>query len=111
VGGGNGGVQAQQVLVSSQPATFVTTTAAALDSPVRETMWLISDSGARYGVAFDEAALRALGLAVSQIRPAPWSMLQVWPAGPVLSRPAAMTVHDSLTGAAAPVTTTQQQGG
>lgn len=30
---------------------------------------------------------------LSQVRPAPWSMLQVWPAGPELSRAAALTVH------------------
>jgi type VII secretion protein EccB len=111
VGGGPNGVQATRVLSSGQPATFVTTTGAALDSPRRQTMWSISESGSRYGVPFDENTLRALGLAISQVRPAPWSMLQVWPAGPELSRGAALTVHDSLNGAAAPVPAQQQQGG
>lgn len=111
VGAGSNRVEADRVLLSGQPATFLTTTGAALDSPRRQTMWLISDSGPRYGVPFDENALRALGLAVSQVRPAPWSMLQVWPAGPELSRSAALTVHNSLDGAAAPVSTRQQQGG
>src|SRR5207253_388967 len=96
VGGGGDGVQAHQVLLSAQAATFVTTTGSALDSPRRQTMWLIIETGARYGVPFDENALRALGLATSQVRPAPWSMLQVWPAGPELSPAAALTVHDSL---------------
>ncbi|MGV7717790.1 type VII secretion protein EccB [Mycobacterium kansasii] len=108
VGGGDR-VQANQVLLSTDPATFVSTTGSALDSPRRQTMWLISESGARYGVPFDEGALRSLGLAVSQVRAVPWSMLQVWPAGPELSRAGALTVHDSLSGAAAPVAT--QQGG
>lgn len=111
VGGGHDGVQANQVLLSRQPATFVTTTGAALDSPRRQTLWLISESGARYGVPFDDEALRALGLAISAVRPAPWSMLQVWPAGPELSRAAAMTVHDSLNGAAAMGSQTRQHGG
>ena len=112
VGGGSDGVQANQVLLSTAPATFVTATGSALDSPRRETIWLISESGSRYGVPFDEEALRALGLVVEQVRPAPWSMLQVWPAGPELSRAAALTVHDSLDGAAAPMQPpTQQQGG
>ena len=111
VGGGSDGVQANQVLLSTAPATFVTATGSALDSPRRETIRLISESGSRYGVPFDEEALRALGLVVEQVRPAPWSMLQVWPAGP-LSRAAALTVHDSLDGAAAPMQPpTQQQGG
>lgn len=110
VGGGSNGVQANQVLLSGQPATFVTTTGAALDSPRRQTMWLISETGSRYGVPFDENTLRALGLTAAQVRPAPWPMLQVWPAGPELSRAAALTVHDSLDGAAAPVITGQQGG-
>jgi type VII secretion protein EccB len=112
VGGGSDGVQANQVLLGTAPATFVTATGSALDSPRRETIWLISESGSRYGVPFDEEALRALGLVAERVRPAPWSMLQVWPAGTELSRAAALTVHDSLEGAAAPVQPpTQQQGG
>jgi len=93
VGGSSDGVQANQVLLSGQPATFVTTTGEALGSPARETMWLISPTGSRYGIPFDDNALQALGLALSQVRPAPWSMLQVWPAGPELSRAAALVVH------------------
>ena len=110
---GGGDMQANQVLLSRQPATFVTTTGAALDSPRRQTMWLISESGARYGVPFDEETLHSLGLEVSQVRPAPWPMLQVWPAGPELSKAAALTVHDALDGAAAPIATSApgQQGG
>jgi hypothetical protein len=56
-------------------------------------MWLISSTGSRYGVPFDDNSVQALGLVLSQVRPAPWSMLQVWPAGPELSRAAALTVH------------------
>lgn len=93
VGAGNGGVQANEVLVAGDPSTFVTTTGQALDSPARETMWLISSTGSRYGVPFDDNSVQALGLDVSKVRPAPWSMLQVWPAGPELSRAAALTVH------------------
>ncbi|KEP38781.1 type VII secretion protein EccB [Mycobacterium kansasii] len=93
VGGGNAGVQADQVLVGDGASTFVTTTGQALDSPARETMWLISSTGSRYGVPFDDASVQALGLVLSQVRPAAWSMLQVWPRGPELSRAAALTVH------------------
>lgn len=98
VGSGQGGVQADQVLVADHASTFVTTTGSALDSPARETMWLISATGSRYGVPFDEKSVAALGLAVDQARPAPWSMLQVWAAGPELSQAAALTVHDALDG-------------
>ncbi|MFH0722240.1 type VII secretion protein EccB, partial [Citrobacter braakii] len=49
VGGGRGGVQADEVLVGSGASTFVTTTGAAPDSSRRETLWLVTDSGSRYG--------------------------------------------------------------
>lgn len=110
VGGGRGGVQADEVLVGSGASTFVTTTGAAPDSSRRETLWLVTDSGSRYGVPFDKEALKALGLVLDDVRPAPWPMLQVWPAGPELSRAAALTVHDGTTvaGSARPL---QKQGG
>lgn len=99
-GGGSDGVQADQVLLSDDAATFITATGLAVDSPRRQTIWLISDSGKRFGVPFDEDSLRALGLArVGQrgisdaVRTAPWAMVQVWPAGPELSRAAANYEH------------------
>ena len=107
VGGANGGLHADQVLLADQPASFVSTTGSAPDSPHRVALWLLSVSGVRYGVPFDDQALQALGLSTPQNRRAPWAMLQVWPEGPELSRPAALTVHDSAVGPAAPVTTQQ----
>lgn len=112
-GGGSDGVQANQVLLSDDPATFVTATGSALDSTRRQTIWLISDSGTRFGVPFDGDSLKALGLArgggpgsgpeLLGVRSAPWAMLQVWPSGPELSQRAATTAHDSLDGAMAPL--------
>lgn len=97
VGAGNGGVQADQVVFTSAPATWVTTTGAALDSPARQTMWLFDTTGFRYGVPFPTGAgkdaLAALGLNKGQLRPAPLPMLQVWPAGPALDPDAAKVVH------------------
>ncbi|HEX7825565.1 MAG TPA: type VII secretion protein EccB, partial [Mycobacterium sp.] len=49
-------------------------------------------------------ALQALGLKNIAPRLAPWPLLQVWPAGPELSKQAAMTMHDTMTGQAAPMT-------
>lgn len=106
VGGSRDGVQANQVLLADGASTFVATTGAAMDSPVRETMWLISSTGSRYGVPFDQNSVQALGLDLSRVQPAPWSMLQVWAAGPELSRAAALTVHDSLD-EAAPIVVSQ----
>lgn len=94
---------ADQVLLSENPATWVSTTGASVDSSRRETLWLISESGARYGVPFDDEALKALGVKDSPARLAPWPLLQVWPAGPELSKKAAMTMHDTVAGSAAPM--------
>lgn len=98
------GKLADQVLLAESPATWVSTTGASPDSARRETLWLISESGARYGVPFDDAALQALGLKNVVPLLAPWPLLRVWPAGPELSREAAMTMHDTMTGSAAPMT-------
>jgi type VII secretion protein EccB len=111
VGGGHNGIEANQVLLSDDAATFVTTTGQALDSPARQTLWLISETGVRYGVPFDQSSLNALGLDLHRVKSAPWAMLQVWPAGPELSQAAAKVEHDSLGGAAAPIVTNQQQAG
>lgn len=112
VGAGNGGVQADQVVFTSNPATFVTTTGAALDSPARQTLWLFDSTGFRYGVPFGgdskdgpkDNALAALGLDRGALRLAPGPMLQVWPAGPELSVAAAKVVHGPGESGAAIVT-------
>jgi type VII secretion protein EccB len=107
VGRDAAGVVADQVLLSDAAATFVATTGGELDSGRREAMWLISSSGVRYGVPHDEQALRALGLAIEDLRLAPWPLLRVWPRGPELSREAALTMHDTMAGvpfAGVPVT-------
>lgn len=98
------GTLADQVLLADNPATWVSTTGASAESARRETLWLISESGARYGVPFDDEALQSLGLKNVAPRLAPWPLLRVWPAGPELSKQAAMTMHDTLAGAAAPIT-------
>lgn len=113
VGGGNGGVQADQVVFGEGAATFVTTTGAAADSPERATLWLFDATGVRYGVPFGGGAMEALGLSKAQPRLAPWSMLQVWPVGPELSRAAALTLHGSSSSppAVLPVPAGQTEGG
>jgi type VII secretion protein EccB len=103
VGAEDQGRLADQVLLSNSAATWVSTTGASADSTRRETLWLITESGARYGVPFDDEALQGLGLKNVAPRLAPWPLLKVWPAGPELSRQAAMTMHDTLAGSA-PIT-------
>ncbi|BBY96398.1 ESX-2 secretion system ATPase EccB2 (plasmid) [Mycobacterium gallinarum] len=104
VGREDQGKLADQVLLADNPATWVSTTGASADSVRRETLWLVSESGARYGVPFDDEALQALGLKNVAPRLAPWPLLRVWPPGPELSKQAAMTMHDTLAGSAAPIT-------
>lgn len=104
IGSQNQGVLADQVLLADTPATWVSTTGASADSARRETLWLISDDGARYGVPFDDDALQALGLKNIAPRLAPWPLLRVWPSGPELSPAAAKLMHDTQTGSATPVT-------
>lgn len=113
VGGGNRGVQADQVVFAQGPATFVSTTGSAPDSPARETLWLLDMTGVRYGVPLgDNGAVQGgLGLKLEQARLAPWSMLQVWPAGPELSRAAALTAHGASDGSAAALPNPNGQGG
>ena len=59
----------------------------------------------------ENGAMQALGLTLQQARLAPWSMLQVWPAGPELSRAAALTAHGAADGSAAALPGATGQGG
>ncbi|MDO3268004.1 type VII secretion protein EccB [Mycobacteroides abscessus] len=101
VGGGDRGVQADQVVITDGAVTFISTTGSAQDSPARQTMWLLDATGTRFGVPYDEKALQALGLNLADTRLAPWSMLQVWPQGPELSQVTARAVHGATPGAVA----------
>jgi Type VII secretion system ESX-1, transport TM domain B len=92
VGSDNSGVRADQVVVNSGAATFVATTAVPTDPAQRETLYLVAANGVRFGVPFGDS-VTALGLARHQARPVPHAWLQVWPAGPELSRAAALTQH------------------
>ena len=76
-------------------------------------MWLLDMTGVRYGVPLgDNGAVQGgLGLKLEQARLAPWSMLQVWPAGPELSRAAALTAHGASDGSAAALPNPNGQGG
>jgi type VII secretion protein EccB len=96
----NAGAQvADDVYIGSDSANFVQVTGVDPASPRGESLWLISDNGVRFGVVTagqgEDQTLRALGLD-HKPTPAPWAVIHWLPAGPALSRAAALTEHDTL---------------
>ncbi|MCG5433049.1 type VII secretion protein EccB [Mycobacterium sp. MYCO198283] len=95
-GPSTGGLEADQVYMSPGATNLVQTTSAAPDATSRESLWWISDQGVRFGIAFDDETLRALGVQPKQARQAPWPLVRLFAAGPALTRPDALTQHDTL---------------
>ncbi len=90
---------ADAVYIGSDSANFVQVTGVEDDSPRRESMWFITDTGVRFGVSAtgnnDTDTRKALGLAEAP-QPAPWAVVRWLPAGPLLSKEAAMVEHDTF---------------
>jgi type VII secretion protein EccB len=111
----NAGAQvADEVYIGADSANFVQVTGVDPASPRDESLWLISDNGVRFGVvtAGQQAAgetLRALGLD-RKPTPAPWAMIHWLPAGPALSKAAALTEHDTLAPDPSPAPLTTKPG-
>jgi type VII secretion protein EccB len=96
----NAGAQvADDVYIGVDSANFVQVTGVDPGSPRGESLWLISDNGVRFGVVTagqgEDQTLRALGFDQTPA-PAPWAVIHWLPAGPALSRAAALTEHDTL---------------
>lgn len=83
-------VVATQVLVLPGAANFVTSTSGVITAESRESLFWVSGNGVRFGIANDEATLRALGLDPGAAVQAPWPLLRTFAAGPALSRDAAL---------------------
>jgi type VII secretion protein EccB len=92
-----GSVEADQAFTGTNATNLIMTTSAAPSSSSRESLWWISDQGVRYGVELTDESLRALGIAPANALQAPWPLIRVFAPGPALSRPYAMTQHDTLT--------------
>lgn len=90
---------ADAVYVGASAANFVRVTGMEPDSPRGESLWFIGDNGVRFGVPTagngDEQTRRSLGLEAAPT-PAPWAVISWLPVGPVLSKNAALTQHDTL---------------
>ncbi|KPN47688.1 type VII secretion protein EccB [Mycobacterium intracellulare] len=91
-----GGAEADQVYLGRGATNLVMTTNADPGSVSRDALWWISEQGVRYGIALDDSALRALGIATASARQAPWVLIRAFAPGPALSREDALTQHDSL---------------
>ncbi|WP_254848369.1 type VII secretion protein EccB [Mycobacterium sp. SP-6446] len=105
---------ADDVFIGSDSANFVQVTGIDPASPRSESQWLISDNGVRFGVVTvghgEDQTLRALGLD-HKPAPAPWAVIHWLPAGPALSRGAALTEHDTLAPDPSPAPLTTKAGG
>ncbi|TLF55293.1 type VII secretion protein EccB [Nocardia cyriacigeorgica] len=80
---------------------FVQVTGADPASPLRESLFWISDSGVRYGLAVElgeqtgrDPTLTSLALRAPV--PAPWSIVSLFAVGPALSQQDARTQHDGI---------------
>jgi len=87
------GRQADQVFFGPDYANFVAVTGNDPGATTTESLWWLTDAGARFGVDGTREALEALGL---KTRPslAPWVALRLLPQGPTLSRADALVEHD-----------------
>ncbi|MBV9638437.1 MAG: type VII secretion protein EccB [Mycobacteriaceae bacterium] len=89
------GAEADQVFFGPGFANFVVVTGNDPAAATAESLWWVSESGVRFGVDRDREALTALGLTTAP-RPAPWTVVRLLAAGPILSRADALVRHDTL---------------
>jgi hypothetical protein len=89
------GRQADQVYFGPNYANFVAVTGNDPGAKTTESLWWVTDAGARFGVDDTRDVREALGL---QTKPslAPWVALRLLPQGPTLSRADALVEHDTL---------------
>ncbi|HTQ22901.1 type VII secretion protein EccB [Mycobacterium sp.] len=89
------GREADQVYFGANYANFVAVTGNQPDSQTAESLWWLTNAGARFGVDDTKEAREALGLTL-QPSLAPWVALRLLPQGPTLSRADALVEHDTL---------------
>lgn len=87
--------QANEVYFGPGYANYVVSTGNDASASTTEALWWVSESGARFGVQRDQETERALGLSTPP-SPAPWAVLRLLAAGPMLSRADAEVRHDTL---------------
>jgi len=83
-----------QVYVPPGTGQYVQVTGSGPSSQRAESLFYVTDSGVRHGV-FDIQAGKTLGLG-ARPSPVPWALVSLLPAGPSLSRAAALVSHDGI---------------
>jgi type VII secretion protein EccB len=89
------GREADQVYFGPNFANFVAVTGNNPAAQTTESLWWLTEAGARFGVDDTRDAREALGLNGTP-SVAPWVALRLLPQGPTLSRADALVQHDTL---------------
>lgn len=89
------GREAEQVYFGPNFANFVAVTGNNPAAQTTESLWWLTEAGARFGVEDTKEAREALGLGLTP-SPTPWVVLRLLPQGPTLSRADALVEHDTL---------------
>lgn len=89
------GREADQVYFGPEYANFVAVTGNDPGAKTTESLWWLTDAGARFGVDDTRDVREALGLKTKPSL-APWVALRLLPQGPTLSRADALVEHDTL---------------
>ncbi|KZS64119.1 MAG: type VII secretion protein EccB [Mycobacterium pseudokansasii] len=89
------GREADHVYFGPDYANFVAVTGNNPAAQTTESLWWLTDAGARFGVEDTKEAREALGLSLAPSM-APWVALRLLPQGPTLSRADALVEHDTL---------------
>ncbi|GBG38860.1 ESX-5 secretion system ATPase EccB5 [Mycobacterium montefiorense] len=89
------GRTADQVYFGPSFANFVAVTGNDPGAKTTESLWWVTDAGARFGVDDTRDVREALGLQTTPSL-APWVALRLLPQGPTLSRADALVEHDTL---------------
>ena len=87
--------EADEVYFGPNYANFVAVTGNNPAAQTAESLWWLTNAGARFGVDDTKEAREALGLTL-QPSLAPWVALRLLPQGPTLSRADALVEHDTL---------------
>ncbi|EHB46363.1 type VII secretion protein EccB [Mycolicibacterium vinylchloridicum] len=90
-----GGQVADQIFFGPDYANYVVSTGNGPTASTKESAWWLSESGVRFGVQRDQETLTALGLN-TEPKPAPWSVLRLFVAGPTLAKADALVRHNTL---------------
>ena len=92
----NTGREADQVYFGTNFANFVAVTGNQPGAQTAESLWWLTDAGARFGVEDTKESREALGL-TGPPSLAPWVALRLLPQGPALSRADALVEARHLT--------------